>query len=103
VASSFASTAFTGKNANDLKSEYSGLDAKLNKLESEAPSALKNDFATYAAFSKKVEKILADANYDYTKLSPTDLIGLYTPQLSSALKNISAYFQNQCGITTPTT
>ena len=102
-ASSFASTGLTGKNADQLKSEYANIDAKLKQLQADAPSALKDDFATYATFAKKIQKVLGDANYDYTKVSPTAFLGLYTPQLSSALKNISAYFQNQCGITTPTT
>jgi hypothetical protein len=102
-AQAFSSAGFTGKSAQDLKSVYSGLDAKLEQIKSDVPSAIKGDFDTYITFIKKFQKTLADANYDYTKLSPSDLVGLYSGNTGTALAHIGQYFAQNCHFSTPTT
>ena len=102
-ADAFSSTGFTGKNAQDLKSEYDGLDAKLEQMKSDVPDAIKSDFDTYITFIKKIQTALAKANYDYTKLAVSDLTGLADPKLASAGAHIGEYLSQHCGIAPPTT
>lgn len=102
-AAAFSSAGFTGKSASDLKSIYSGLDAKLEQMKSDVPSAIKGDFDTYITFIKKIQTALANANYDYTKLAVSDLTSLADPKLGTAAQHISQYFTQNCGFTTPST
>jgi hypothetical protein len=102
-AQAFSNSGFTGKTAQDLKSEYDGLDAKLEQMKSDVPDAIKSDFDTYITFIKKIQTALAKANYDYTKLAVSDLTGLADPKLASAGEHIGLYLSQHCGIAPPTT
>lgn len=94
-------TSVGGKSPEELKSTYSTLADKLERLESQAPSEIKDDFSTFVTFSKRIRATLADADYDPTKLSFSDLSGLFSPQTMTAIGHISDYLSQNCHFTTP--
>jgi hypothetical protein len=97
----FRITSFAGKTPDELKSTYSSLAQKLEKLESEAPSAISDDFTTFVTFTKRVQATLADVNYDPTKLSISDITGLFSPQATTAGTHVVQYITASCHFTTP--
>jgi len=97
----FRITSFAGKTPGELKSTYSSLAQKLEKLESEAPSAISDDFTTFVTFTKRVQAVLADANYDPTKLSISDITGLFSSQATTAASHVVQYITQNCHFTTP--
>jgi hypothetical protein len=101
-ADAFHFTSVGGKSPQELKNTYSTLADKLERLQSSAPSAIQDDFSTFVTFSKRIRATLADANYDPTKLSISDLAGLFSTQTLTAIQHISAYLSQNCHFTSPT-
>jgi hypothetical protein len=95
-------TSFAGKTPDELKSTYSTLAQKLEKLEPEAPSAISDDFTTSVTFTKRVQAILANVNYDPTKLSISDITGLFSSQDTTAAAHVLQYITANCHFTSPT-
>jgi hypothetical protein len=91
------------KTPADLKSVYENLPNELRRAESEAPSAIKGDFATLVTAEEQVLSALSNAGYDYTKVSPTAFRGFATKQVAAAAAHIGLYMAQACGITTATT
>jgi len=87
----------------DLKKLYSNLGPALEEAGSKAPSAIKGDFDTFISAFRQILKALSDANYDFTKLSPTSFAGMGTPQVKAASNHIQQYMTQVCHITTTTT
>lgn len=101
-ADAFRFTSVAGKSPEDLKSTYSTLADRLERLESQAPNEIKDDLSTFVTFSKRIRAALADANYDPTKLSFSDLAGLFSTQTLTAIRHISTYISENCHFTSPT-
>jgi ABC-type phosphate/phosphonate transport system substrate-binding protein len=98
----FHITSFAGKTPDELKSTYSSLAQKLEKLESEAPSAISDDFTTFVTFTKRVQATLADVNYDPAQLSISDITGLFSSQARTAATHVLQYVTANCHFTAPT-
>ena len=98
--SAFTGTDFTGTSPTDLKKRYENISSVLSDAESKAPSQIKGDLETFSTAFDKVAKALSDANYDYTKLSPTTFAGLDTPAVKAASNHIEQYFTQVCHINT---
>jgi hypothetical protein len=97
---------FSGRALTDLKSIYQNLGSALDRAVSVAPSAIKPDFQTLANAYKPVLKAFADANYDFTKIRPSDYQTFATafanPQIKTASAHIEQYVVQVCHVT-PTT
>jgi hypothetical protein len=97
---------FSGKAPTDLKSIYQNLGSALDRAVSVAPSAIKPDFQTLANAYKPVLKAFADANYDVTKIPPSDYQSFASafsnPQIKTASSHIEQYVVQVCHVT-PTT
>jgi ABC-type phosphate/phosphonate transport system substrate-binding protein len=91
------------KTPADVKAIYQKLPDELRRAESEAPSAIKGDFATLVTAEEKIIGALSNAGYDYTKVSPTAFAGFATKQVAAAATHIGLYMAQACGITTGTT
>jgi ABC-type phosphate/phosphonate transport system substrate-binding protein len=101
-ASAFKSSSFGTKTPADLKNAFKNLQSELDHAASVAPSAIKGDMQTLAAAYRPILKAFADANYDFTKLSPTALSSFSNPQFAAAAGHIGQYFSQVCHVT-PTT
>jgi hypothetical protein len=64
----------------------------------ESPSAIKPDLLTIFGATDKLYAALAAANYDYSKIDPTQLSTLDSPQIMTAEQNIETYVKNTCGV-----
>ena len=70
----------------------------LAKAESEAPTAISNDVRTLAEGLKALSKALADANYDFTWITPAQARALAPPDMQVASQHIVSYDQQVCGV-----
>ena len=86
----------------DLKKLYSNLGPALDQARSKAPGAIRGDIDTFITAFRPVLKALSDANYDFTKLSPTSFAAIGTPQVRAASEHIRQYETQVCHITTTT-
>ncbi len=68
-----------------------------SSLQSEAPAQIKGDLNLLVQTANKVYDALAKANYDFTKLSPSDLQGIDDPNVTAANQRVSAYVKKSCG------
>ena len=84
--------------STDLKSSYQQLDKVAAQFIAIAPSAIKADAQTLIDGLKKLEKALAAANYDFTKVDPSTLAALQDPNFAAAAERISAYDKQVCGL-----
>jgi hypothetical protein len=104
--SAIAGPNFAGKAPADLKSIYQNLGSALDRAVSVAPGAIKPDFQTLANAYKPVLKAFADANYDITRIPPSDYRTFATafsnPQIKTASAHIEQYVVQVCHVT-PTT
>ena len=88
----------------DLKSEYDGLDAKLEQMKSDVPDAIKGDFETYITFVKKIQTALAKAElrlHQAVAVGPHSVSPIRSS--ASAWAHIGQYLSQHCGIAPPTT
>jgi hypothetical protein len=92
----FDVTGISVKSPDELRHTYHNLAPRLEKLASEAPSEIASDFQTFVTLEKKLDAVLADADYDPTQLSLSALPELASPSTLSALRNIGTYFRTQC-------
>jgi hypothetical protein len=84
-----------------VKALYLGLVTKFNAAQQTAPGPIKDDVETVATAINKLTQALGNADYDYAKLNPLDLVGIASSNLPSALQNIRSYLaQHHCDITT---
>jgi hypothetical protein len=84
-----------------VKALYLGLVTKFNTAQQTAPGPIKDDVETVATAIDKLTEALGNADYEYAKLNPLDLVGIAGSNLPSALQNISSYLsQRHCDITT---
>jgi hypothetical protein len=86
----------------DLKTTYAQLDSEISQILAVTPSAIKADMVTLTTGIRKIRDALAAANYDVTKLDPSSLQSLDSPEFKAAGDRVSAYGQQVCGITTTT-
>ncbi len=73
-----------------------------DRFQATAPSAIKADADTVIGALKKLETSFKNANYDVTKIQPTDLAPMQDPKFTASTARIDAYDSQVCGITTPT-
>jgi hypothetical protein len=89
------------KTPADLKTIYEQLPKEIQQAESEAPSAIKRDFATLANAEVQILSSLSKANF--TKISAATFAGLDTARVRAASARIDQYMAHACGTSTPTT
>jgi hypothetical protein len=97
----------------DVKGGLQKANDALDKAKNSAPSEIKQDVATVADQLKKYSDLLAQYDYDISKLTAaaqkdpkvlqqaTDVLG--NPNLEAANSRIVAYSEQVCGVTTSTT
>jgi len=78
----------------DVQNEQ-GLESQILKA---APNAIKPDLVTIFGATDKLYAALAKANYDYSKLDPTSIGSLETPDVTAAEQHITSYMKDTCGI-----
>ena len=99
----FQNSSIATKTPADLKTLYSKLVPALEHAQSEAPSAIKADFATFITGFKALNSALDAAGYDVRKLSPSSLAGLDSADFKAASDHIETYITQVCHIAPPTT
>lgn len=78
----------------DVQNEQ-GLESQILKA---APNAIKPDLVTIFGATDKLYAALAKANYDYSKLDPTSISSLQSPDVTAAEQHITSYMKDTCGI-----
>jgi hypothetical protein len=63
-----------------------------------APASIKGDLQTAYTYTKTFFAELKAANYDYSKLTPSETTSLTNPKFTAANKAIANYLQTACGI-----
>jgi hypothetical protein len=86
------------KSAGDLKGLYANVVPELERAQSDAPDAIKSDFATLVTGMKALVKALETADYDVTKLNPDSFKGLADTKFVAASEHITTYIAQHCGI-----
>jgi hypothetical protein len=111
LASGDVAESLSGDNP-DLKTGLQKANDALDKAKNSAPSEIKQDVATLADQLKKYSDLLAQYDYDISKLTAaaqkdpkvlqqaTDVLG--NPNLEVANSRIVAYSEQVCGVTTST-
>jgi hypothetical protein len=111
LASGDVAESLSGDNP-DLKTGLQKANEALDKAKNSAPSEIKQDVTTVADQLKKYSDLLAQYDYDISKLTAaaqkdpkvlqqaTDVLG--NPNLEAANSRIVAYSEQVCGVTTST-
>ena len=97
-------TRFEGLGITDptqLKALATEAEAALREAVALAPAEVKGDVNVVAAASTGFFKVLAQANYDFTRVTPDALAGLQTPEVQASTQRLGAYGQKVCGLTQP--
>ena len=102
-ANTFKGATPKGTTPADLKALYGNVLPALEKAQSKAPSAIKDDFGTFISAFKQVDSALAAVNYDYTKLTASTFSALETQDFKTASNNIEQYVTQVCHIDTTAT
>ena len=102
-ANTFKGATPKGTTPADLKALYGNVLPALEKAQSKAPSAIKDDFGTFISAFKQVDSALAAVNYDYTKLSASTFSALESQDFKTASDNIEQYVTQVCHIDTTAT
>jgi hypothetical protein len=63
-----------------------------------APASLKADVNRLMVASLAVWDALAKVNYDYTKITASDMSALSSPEVVGAEKRLTAYMTSTCGL-----
>ena len=98
VNNSAAKAAAQGTDPTSEKQTVQAEQALESQILKAAPGAIKPDLVTIFGATDKLYAALAAAGYDYTKLDPTAISALETPQVTTAEQNITSYMKNTCGI-----
>jgi hypothetical protein len=101
--SAIKSTNYATTSPTDLKKLYQNLGPALSDAESKAPSAIKADFHTFVTAFTPIFALLKNANYDYTKISPSDyatFASMGTPQVKAASDHVEQYVTQVCHVAT---
>lgn len=88
----------TATTSDSLKTTMQTSLAEVEKLMLQAPSDIKTDLTTLVTAVSGFEAALAKANYDYTKVPPSALTGMETPQVQAAETRVDAWVKAHCGI-----
>ena len=88
----------TASTSDSLKKTMQTSLAEVEKLMLQAPSDIKTDLTTLVTAVSGFEAALAKANYDYTKVPPSALTGMETPQVQAAETRVDAWVKAHCGI-----
>jgi hypothetical protein len=102
-ANTFKGSTPNGTEPKDLKALYGNVLPALEKAQSEAPSAIKDDFDTFISAFKQVNSALKAVNYDVTKLSASTFSALASQDFKTASDNIDQYVTQVCHIDTTAT
>jgi hypothetical protein len=91
-----------GDSAPDLKDALTTQIKQTQALEAtalkSAPSSIKADLLVLFGMLDKFDVALEQANYDFTKIDPSVLSSLQTPDVVAAEQRLSEYLKNSCGI-----
>jgi hypothetical protein len=68
----------------------------------EAPSAIRADVETDLNAVKAFYDAVIAAGYDFSRVDPSKLTNISSPQVTAANQRISAYVSSRCGINIPT-
>jgi hypothetical protein len=102
-ANTFKGATPDGTSPEDLKALYGNVLPALEKAQSKAPSAIKDDFDTFISAFKQVNAALKAANYDVTKLNASTFTALSSQDFKTASDNIEQYVTQVCHIDTTAT
>jgi hypothetical protein len=75
----------------DFKKVYANLGPELQRIGSVIPAAIKSDYDTFVAAFDPFLQAIAAANYDFTKVPPTVVQALSSPQVKAAGTAIRQY------------
>jgi hypothetical protein len=89
--------------SSDPKVLFQQFDSLSSQLLITVPSPIKDDATTVVNALKQLETAFRAANFDATKIKPTDLAPVEDPKFTDATTRIDAYDSQVCGITTSTT
>jgi hypothetical protein len=95
-----ASVSAAGTDTTSIKQDVQRYQALKTIVLKSAPGAIKGDLTTLFGAVDKMYSALAAANYDYTKLDPSVLTALESPDVTAAETRIDAYIKTTCGIDT---
>lgn len=95
-AASAASKLTDGPDA--LKQLEENAQAELNKLVEVAPSEIKSPISTLVTAENQFFNAFKNANFDVSKIDPTQLQAFSTPQVMAAIDQIDNYLVKSCGI-----
>ena len=89
-----------GPNAStaQLRSNLEEADKAIHQAVDVAPSEIKADVKVIADGFTAVAGVIANANYDLTKVPPDALATFQSPDFSNAAARLQAYLANVCGI-----
>jgi hypothetical protein len=87
-----------GTDATTIKQDVQNEQALESQILKAAPNAIKPDLVTIFGTTDKLYAALAKANYDYSKLDPTSIGSLESPDVTAAEQHITSYMKDTCGI-----
>jgi hypothetical protein len=91
-------SAATGTTPAEMGAQLAVIRKDAQQAASLAPESLKADVNRLMAASLAVWDALAKVNYDYTKITASDMTALSTPAVAAAEKRLTAYMTNTCGL-----
>jgi hypothetical protein len=91
--------ALTSDDPATLKKFEEQAIAELPAFEAQAPAEIKSAVATLVAADRTLFSQLDAAGWDFTKLSPTAVSALESPDFTAATEKITSYLTTKCGIT----
>ena len=98
IASATNSEKTAGTDTASVKAQIAKAQGQEKQALALAPSSIKSDVALLFAASNATYAALAKANYDYSKLTPSDMAPLETPEVAAAEKRLKAYTTDVCKI-----
>ncbi len=98
IASATNSEKTAGTDTASVKAEIAKAQNQEKQALALAPSSIKSDVALLFSASNATYAALAKANYDYSKLTASDMAPLETPQVAAAEKRLKAYTTDVCKI-----
>jgi hypothetical protein len=84
--------------SKDPKGWVTAANSAIDKVNSNAPSAIKDDIHTIVTALRAMMKVLADDNYDFKKITPDQVKAFSDPTFADASTRVDAYDKQVCGV-----
>jgi hypothetical protein len=82
--------------SGDIKNTFEGMVANIDKAAKYAPAEIKGDVKVVGTAYKSFVSALASVNYDFSKVDPSKLQSIATPDVQAAAQRISAWVTAHC-------